>query len=277
MGPFDNVVWGLMETAFPGNDSVFPTTVDPDLQSQYSRRPISLFGLDDQAPRTTRPSALLPSVSTATPAVAVTQASPLSTRKATPPNPLTQSDETSLLRAVTPPPYQSTPEPPTKKRKVVRSEVTKKATEVGSTLLQEEATSSTKAAKKTIQSAPPSTIDNHDSSPSNPPKAIRRSTRSTKTITLKTSVVKTKKSKAKLATSEKATATAAAPTTENNDLVVDTNAPEPIATEIAAPTISDPTAEEVTNVAPSSDDSESPSDVSTFFPRALEGLFSEPI
>jgi hypothetical protein len=64
---------------------------------------------------------------------------------------------------------------------------------------------------------------------------------------------------------------------ENNNLVIDINTPELIATKIAAPTISDPTTEEVTNIAPSLDDSESPSNVSTFFLQALEGLFSEPI
>jgi hypothetical protein len=52
---------------------------------------------------------------------------------------------------------------------------------------------------------------------------------------------------------------------KNNDLVVDINTPELITTKIAAPIISDPTIEEVMNIAPSLDDSESPSDISTFF------------
>ncbi len=90
-------------------------------------------------------------------------------------------------------------------------------------------------------------------------------------------MIKTKKSKAKLATLEKAIATAAMPTTKNNDLVVDINIPKLIATKITAPTISDPTIKEVTNVTPSLDNSESPSNVSTFFLQALEGLFSKPI
>jgi hypothetical protein len=90
-------------------------------------------------------------------------------------------------------------------------------------------------------------------------------------------VAKTQKPKAKPAKSEKATTTVVASTTESNDPVVDTNAPEPTVTEIAAPTISDPTTGEVTNVAPSSTDSESLSDVSTFSPQALEELLSEPI
>jgi hypothetical protein len=64
---------------------------------------------------------------------------------------------------------------------------------------------------------------------------------------------------------------------KNNDLVVDTNVPEPIATKIATPTISDLTIKEVTNVAPSLDNSESSSNISIFFLQALEGLFSEPI
>jgi hypothetical protein len=65
------------------------------------------------------------------------------------------------------------------------------------------------------------------------------------------------------------------PTTKNNNLVVDTNIPELIATKIVASIISDPTIEEVTNVAPSLDDSKSPSNISTFFLQVLEGLFSK--
>jgi hypothetical protein len=85
----------------------------------------------------------------------------------------------------------STPKPPTKKQKVVYLEVTKKATEIGSTLLLEEAILFTKAAKKTIKLAPFNTINNYTFGLSNLTKAICYSTQSIKATISKTPVAKT--------------------------------------------------------------------------------------
>jgi hypothetical protein len=55
------------------------------------------------------------------------------------------------------------------------------------------------------------------------------------------------------------------PTTKNNNLVVDINAPELITTKITTPTIPYFTIEEVINIVPSLDNSKSFSNISTFF------------